>query len=102
MVITQKSLRIWSIVKVSWVRRCSRNGKQMLRHQFSLARALVLHTYIGKIMKINLCHKLSQTPNTTRNEAEFDRSKFSRRTKTTNISQQKPINILKPFIFVCR
>ena len=25
MVITQKYLRIWSTVKVSWVRRCSRN-----------------------------------------------------------------------------
>ena len=44
---------------------------------------------------------LSQTFNATRNEAEFDRSKFSRRTKMTNFSQQQPINILKPLIFVC-
>ena len=42
---------------------------------------------------------LSNTPSVTRNEAEFDRSKFSRRTKMTNISQQQPINILEPLIF---
>ena len=39
---------------------------------------------------------LSQTPNATRNMAEFNRSKFSRKTKMTNISQQQPMNILKP------
>ena len=45
---------------------------------------------------------LSQTPNATQNEAEFDRNKFSRRTKMINISQQQPINILKQKIFVCQ
>ena len=45
---------------------------------------------------------LSQTPNATQNEAEFDRNKFSRRTKMINISQQQPINILKQLIFVCQ
>ena len=44
-----------------------------------------------------LCRKhlfkgiLSQTPNATRNMAEFNVSKFSRKTKMTNISQQQPI-----------
>ena len=41
-------------------------------------------------------HILSQTHNATRNEAEFNRSKISTKTKMTNISQQQPINILKP------
>ena len=41
---------------------------------------------------------LSQTPNSTRNEAQFNRSKFSRKTKLTKFSQQQSINILKPLI----
>ena len=45
---------------------------------------------------------LTQTPNATRNEAEFDRSRFSRRTKMTSTSQKQPVNILKPLVFVCR
>ena len=44
---------------------------------------------------------LTQTPNATRNETEFDRSMFSMRTKMTNISQKQPANIMKPLIFVC-
>ena len=51
--------------------------------------------------KIIFYHILSQTPNATRNDAEFHRSKFSRKTKMTNISQQQPINILKALIFIC-
>ena len=47
-------------------------------------------------------HILTQTPNATRNEAEFDRSRFSMRTKMTNICQKQPVNILKPLLFVCR
>ena len=38
----------------------------------------------------------------TRNEVEFDRSRLSRRTKVTNISQQLPINIFKSLNFFCR
>ena len=45
---------------------------------------------------------LSQTLNATGNEAGKDKSEFTRRTKATNISQQQPINILKPLLFVCR
>ena len=45
---------------------------------------------------------LTQTPNATRNEAEFDRSRFSMKTKKTNISQNQSVNILKPLVFVCR
>ena len=45
---------------------------------------------------------LTQTPNATRNEAEFDRSRFSMGTKMNNISQKQPVNILKPLVFVCR
>ena len=41
---------------------------------------------------------LSQKPNATPNKAECNRSKFSRKTKMTNISQQQPINILKPLM----
>ena len=41
---------------------------------------------------------LSQTSNVTQNEAEVDCSKFSKRTKMTNMSQKHPINILKPLI----
>ena len=63
---------------------------------------LQIVTKYKKIATTNLFTYISQTPNATRNEAEFDRSKFSIRTKMTNFSQQQPINILKPLIFVCR
>ena len=43
---------------------------------------------------------LSQIANTTRNEAEFNRSKISRKTKMTIISQKQTINILKLFFFL--
>ena len=44
----------------------------------------------------------NQTPNATRNEAEFDRSRFSMRTKMTYVRQKQSVNILKPLVFVYR
>ena len=38
---------------------------------------------------MHLNYILTQTTNATRNEAEFDRSRFSMRTKMTNISKIK-------------
>ena len=39
---------------------------------------------------------LTQTPNATRNVAEFYRNKFCRQTKLIAVSQKWPTNILKP------
>ena len=51
---------------------------------------------------VYLLNILTQTPNATRNEAEFDISRFSRKTKMTIIGQKQPVNILNPLVFVCR
>ena len=59
--------------------------------EYAYQTSLTVCRYIGYTI-------LSQTPNATRNAAEFNRSKLSRKTKKTNLSQQQPINILKPLL----
>ena len=49
-----------------------------------MSNVTTLSTKINKQLNI-----LSQTPNASRNEAEFDRSEFSRKAKMINTSQQQ-------------
>ena len=44
---------------------------------------------------------LNQTPNAIRNDAEFDRTRFSRRTKMTNVSKKTASKHFETISFVC-
>ena len=67
MIITQKkSLRIWSTLKVLWIRRCSRNEFSLyfqnyvryLNENFREVRKIYETGFRGKFMRVNLFYKV--------------------------------------------
>ena len=70
-----------------------------ISQQQHILKPLILKRIFKAVLQVRFTlYILRLSPDATRNEAEFDRSKLTWRAKMTNISQQQPINILKPLI----